>query len=282
MKRSRGGSLRRIFFPERRGCCVVLRRRPQAQRAHPALRGAVFLLLAAWAAVAATSLRAEESACRSLVHEGARYTICPVDLRRADIRMAWKRPDGMPYGSVAAVAEALRGQKLLFATNAGMYREDTTPVGLYVERGRTLTRANTAAGAGNFHLKPNGVFWIGRGRAGIEETSRFLRDKPSADYATQSGPMLVIGGKIHPRITEEGPSRKRRNGVGLVDPLHAVFAISDEPVSFGAFARLFRDALGCPDALFLDGSISALAIPGAVRLETLLPAGPIIGIFAKP
>jgi uncharacterized protein YigE (DUF2233 family) len=239
------------------------------------------LRLALLALVLAAPAAAQEAPCRPLVHEGARYTICPVDLRRAEIRMAWKRPDGAPYGSVGAAADSLRGQNLLFAVNAGMYREDSTPVGLYVEGGRTLVRANNARATGNFHLKPNGVFWVGRGRAGIVETGRYLRERPPADYATQSGPMLVIGGKIHPRITAEGPSRKRRNGVGLADPQKPVFVISEEPVSFGAFARLFRDALGCPDALFLDGSISALALPGQARLETLLPAGPVVAVFGR-
>ena len=91
--------------------------------------------------------------------------------------------------------------------NAGMFQEDQSPVGLYVERSRTLHSADTRGGGGsNFHLKPNGVFWIGEGVAGVTETGQFLASPPAARYATQSGPMLVIDGSIHPR---SGPTAPR-------------------------------------------------------------------------
>jgi uncharacterized protein YigE (DUF2233 family) len=93
--------------------------------------------------------------------------------------------------------------------------------------------------------------------------------------------MLVIDGKIHPKISDEGASRKRRNGVGVRDSHTVVFAISDGPVSFGAFARLFRDALGCRNALFLDGSISSLYAPNLGRADAIFPMGPIIGAFER-
>jgi uncharacterized protein YigE (DUF2233 family) len=101
------------------------------------------------------------------------------------------------------------------------------------------------------------------------------------DYATQSGPMLVIDGRIHPRISENGPSRKIRNGVGVRDRHKALFAISDEPVTFGEFARLFRDELGCENALFLDGTISSLFAPSLGRDDGLLPLGPMIGALPR-
>ncbi len=40
--------------------------------------------------------------------------------------------------------------------------EDLSPVGLLVEDGRTLSPVATGDGAGNFFLKPNGIFMIGR------------------------------------------------------------------------------------------------------------------------
>ena len=69
--------------------------------------------------------------------------------------------------------------------------------------------------------------------------------------------MLVVDGAIHPRFEPDGESRHVRNGVG-VNGSAAVFAISRSPVSLGSFARLFRDGLGCRNALFFDGTVSAL------------------------
>ena len=224
--------------------------------------------------------QAAEPVCRKLSYEGQGYAVCTADLRRQEIRLFWKAPDGDPYGGFRRLLPEA-GPNLVAAMNAGMYDPGLAPVGLYVENGRELKAANTASGEGNFHLKPNGIFFVAGGKAGVMETVAYLKRKPQAEFATQSGPMLVINGRIHPRITEDGPSKKIRNGVGVRDPNTVMFAISDEPVSFGVFARLFRDELGCRDALFLDGSISSLYSPELGRRDGLLPLGPIVGIMSR-
>ncbi|TGD99334.1 phosphodiester glycosidase family protein [Methylobacterium nonmethylotrophicum] len=240
-------------------------------------------LLAAGPAPAAPTAPAPASpaaACRPQSHEGQAYAVCTVDLRRARVKLFWRGPDGLPYGSLSRLAGQQAG--LAFAMNAGMYDTGLAPVGLYVEDGRELKAANTANGPGNFHLKPNGVFYVAGERAGVLETGRYLKVHPRAEFATQSGPMLVINGRIHPKISEDGPSQKIRNGVGVrPDGQTAVFAISEAPVSFGAFARLFRDALGCPNALFLDGSVSSLYAPSLGRQDLSRPLGPLVGAVAK-
>jgi uncharacterized protein YigE (DUF2233 family) len=93
--------------------------------------------------------------------------------------------------------------------------------------------------------------------------------------------MLVIDGRIHPKFSDTSVSLKVRNGVGVRDAATVVFAISEEPVSFAAFARLFRDALKCRNALFLDGSISSLYAPGLNRADALRPMGPIVGVVER-
>ncbi len=220
--------------------------------------------------------------CADLKQDGRSYTICRFDPKTDDLRLFWRAPDGEPLGSFEAAAATLKGgEKLVFAMNAGMYDPNYAPVGLYVEKGVELRRANTRGGAGNFHLKPNGVFFIGAGQAGVMETSHFLSARPAASYATQSGPMLVLNGKIHPRIQADGISAKTRNGVGVDSEGLVVFAISNEPVTFYEFASLFRDALHCDNALFLDGSVSALYAPNLGRNDFTLPMGPMVGAVAK-
>jgi uncharacterized protein YigE (DUF2233 family) len=127
-------------------------------------------------------------------------------------------------------------------------------------------------------MKPNGVFWIGDKAAGVTETSRYLANTPPTRYATQSGPMLIVDGKIHPKIKPNGTSLKIRNGVGACSGGAVAFAIADEPVTFDAFARLFRDGLGCQNALFLDGSVSSLYAPELSRDDEPEPIGPIVGV----
>jgi uncharacterized protein YigE (DUF2233 family) len=220
------------------------------------------------------------AACAPKNFDGAKFTVCAFDPRRDQIRLFLNGTDGKPYGSLAALAAALKakGEGLMFAMNAGMFKENQSPVGLYIENRQKLQEADTRGGATNFHLKPNGVFWIGDGVAGVTETSRYLVAPPAARYATQSGPLLVVDGKIHPKIKPNGASEKIRNGVGACGGGAIVFAISDVPVNFDRFARLFRDGLGCRNALFLDGSVSSLYAPELNRDDELAPIGPIAGV----
>ena len=229
--------------------------------------------------VAAAPAGAE--ACRVVAAQGESFTVCTIDLRRQRLRLFWLQADGRPYGALGTLA-ASQGGRLSFAMNAGMYDRDQAPVGLYVEDGREMRPVSTTDGPGNFHLKPNGVFWVKGEKAGVLDTARYLRAKIRPDFATQSGPMLVIDGQIHPKISADGPSQKIRNGVGVLEGSNvAVFAISERPVTFGAFARLFRDDLGCRNALFLDGSVSALYAPGVGRSDISRPLGPLIGATAR-
>lgn len=249
-----------------------------SRRRFLAVLGLAFLTLALSSTPSAATV-----ACRGLSHRAATYTVCTVDLRSADLRLFWQDRAGQPFGAIRALQTDLasRGLRLDFAMNAGMYELGGAPVGLYIENGARLRPANTAAGPGNFHLKPNGIFfWKGQ-RAGVVETGRYLKERPAADFATQSGPMLVIDGRIHPAFIPDGTSLKIRNGVGVASPDQVVFAISEGPVNFYDFATLFRDALGCRNALFLDGSISVAFTPER-GLPLLAPGlGPIVGVVAK-
>ncbi|WP_425444871.1 phosphodiester glycosidase family protein [Tabrizicola aquatica] len=233
------------------------------------LRLALAFLLAPVAAAAAT--------CRDTSFDGASYTLCEVTLAD-DLRLFHSGADGA-YGSFRAVNQALegQGQTLGFAMNAGMYHRDLDPVGLYVEEGQETSRLVTRDGPGNFGLLPNGVFCWGEGFRVIESRA-FKAEAPACRFATQSGPMLVIKGELHPRFLATSDSLYVRNGVGVsADGGRAVFAISNDAVNFHSFARLFRDELGLSDALYFDGNISRLYAPELGRHDAGFPMGPIVG-----
>src|SRR5512137_2528872 len=175
----------------------------------PVLKSLVALAVLLWTATAVAQ------PCADIEDGAASYTVCDFDARQNAVRLYLRDGDGGLYGGFSSLADALaaKGDTLAFAMNAGMYAPDYAPVGLYVESGRTLHGVNTAAGEGNFHMKPNGVFWVDGARAGVTETARFLKSRMGPAYATQSGPMLVVGGRINPHIHESGASEKYRNGV---------------------------------------------------------------------
>lgn len=235
------------------------------------MRLGVFLIAMILPAMAA-------AACRETTFEGNRYTVCEVGAAE-DLRLFQTAPDGKPYGTFDRIKEALaaEGATLGFAMNAGMYHPDRSPVGLMIEGGEQRARIVTAAGPGNFGLLPNGVFCISD-RFAVIESRTFAKAPPDCRFATQSGPMLVIDGALHPRFIPDSPSRYIRNGVGVsADGTRAYFVISRNSVNFADFGRFFRDALGTPQALYLDGSISRLYAPELGRRDLGFPMGPIVG-----
>jgi uncharacterized protein YigE (DUF2233 family) len=163
------------------------------------------------------------------------------------------------------------------ATNSGIYAKDMTPLGLHISNAKTLRRLNRShASSGNFFINPNGVFFLTAKGPRILSTDEFAKNKPAALEATQSGPLLLRQGKPNPRFQKNSGNRKMRSGVGVTQTGHVIFALSDDPVGFYEFAVFFRDEMKCPDALYLDGTISTLLTPTSTEVQLV----PFVGIWA--
>jgi len=221
---------------------------------------------------------APESACRERSFESTRFTVCKFDAARDRLELIGGQR------SFADLERSLgpRASRLRFAMNAGMYDEAGAPIGLFVRDGNEEKSLNRREGAGNFHLMPNGVFAVdGEGGLSVTTSATFRKKVRSPIWATQSGPMLVIEGKLHPKFDENGESQLIRNGVGVADSRTAYFVLSEDPVSFGRFARLFRDELGCRNALYLGGSVSSLWDPAGQRQDPHPELGPMVAVFRR-
>lgn len=215
-------------------------------------------------------------------YNGKKYRVLEADLTQVRVEMYWKDSRGLPYSSLPRLKDRIlsEGHQFLAATNAGMYTKSLEPLGLYVERGKQKVPLNLGrGGGGNFFMKPNGVFLIGRNGAKVVESTKYRKLNERILEATQSGPMLVEGGLIHPKFSQDSMNRKIRSGIGVKDPSHIVVALSEEPVNFDDFARLFRDRLACKDALYLDGTISRIQGKSDPAQETPFPFVAMIGIF---
>lgn len=221
--------------------------------------------------------------CSTTTFEDLRYTVCEVDAAAETLELFLYGDDGAPLGQFSNINRTLAPDDLhlVFAMNAGMYHDNRAPVGHYKEDGQEIMRVIESPGPGNFGLLPNGVFCIQEGRADVFETSAFLQAAPACRDATQSGPMLVIDGDLHPRFLEDGTSKFIRNGVGTSpDGQRVVFVISEEPVNFHSFGLLFRDHLELPNALYFDGKVSRLYAPALNRSDFGFSLGPIVGVVA--
>jgi uncharacterized protein YigE (DUF2233 family) len=210
-------------------------------------------------------------------HAGTTYWVYRVAPGKEKIELHLSEKAGVPH-TFPKLEERLRGEgrRLEFAMNAGIFEGNFRATGLHIAEGKTITPLNlddfVKRSEGeltpNFFLKPNGVFFIrADGSAAVVESHRYatLGEKPV--LATQSGPLLVAGGKIHPVLTPESTSERYRNGVGVTADGTIIFASSvlerDKGMSnLYRLAEFFRDKLGCPNTLYLDGDISYVYIRG--------------------
>lgn len=233
------------------------------------------------AAAAGRAAPVREAACRRETFEGDGFTVCVYRREADELRIVSRMGDG-PVGDFRRLGVALRKdeRRIRFAMNAGMYDPHRKAVGLLIENGKVVHRLETGGGEGNFYLLPNGVFSIdAEGRARIDETGARAAGTAGLRWATQSGPLLVAGGTLHPAVQPNGESRVVRNAVGVRSPDEALFVISDGPVSFGRLARFLRDGLGCPDVLYLDGYVSSLWDPASGRRDGTSGLGPMIVVL---
>jgi uncharacterized protein YigE (DUF2233 family) len=220
--------------------------------------------------------------CRRHESAGISAIVCRVDARREKLALHLADPQGAAYRGLRELRAALeaRGQKLLFAMNGGMFHPDMQPVGLLVIDGDEIAPINRSSGAGNFYLQPNGVFLVDAHGPRVLATHEYRNLTPS--LATQSGPMLLSHGVIPdlPAFRATSRSRHVRNGVCVPEGSEVAFVISEAAVTFREFAEYFRDALGCSDALYLDGSISSLYSAAMKREDNRGTLGPMFAVIA--
>ena len=220
-----------------------------------------------------------------LEHHGTKFVVFRLDKgEEQSLRFFWKRPDGSAYAGLSALRRdlAAQGEQLVFATNGGIFSREMVPMGLYIENGVILSPLNSSTGSGNFFFKPTGVFTIANNGAQVVETEAYRPADP-VRLAVQSGPMLVIGGELHPHLFPGNKSRKSRNGVGVDREGRVVFAFSDGCINLHGFGTLFRDRLDCPNALALDGQLSRIYLPerNYYAFWPWRPLGTIIGLSKR-
>ncbi|MDQ3246084.1 MAG: phosphodiester glycosidase family protein [Pseudomonadota bacterium] len=233
----------------------------------------VFLLAACSSGGA--SVKPPESPCRQQSFEGSRFTVCEAGDTR--LKLVAAGPKEASVRSFADLPPSVPQEQVAFAMNAGMFDEAGRPIGLAIADGQSKHAINLRDGGGNFHLQPNGVFLVTTsGRAMVVRSQAYSDLQTEPQQATQSGPMLVIQGKLHPKFDHDGESRNIRNGVGVTADGKAVFVISEDLVSFGRLGRFFRDALKTPNALYFDGSVSSLWDPANGRQDSHVELGPMI------
>lgn len=186
-----------------------------------------------------------------------------VNLSKSNLQFFHENEKGENYKNAKQLKKELKtkGKDLVFAMNGGMYLQDGSPQGLYIENGKIVKQLdNTQEAYGNFYMQPNGILFIdNENKAEVTQTKDFEFNN-NILYATQSGPMLVIDETLHPKFNKGSKSLHYRNGVGVLPNGNLLFAISKELINFYDFATYFKEQ-GCKNALYLDGFVSRMYLP---------------------
>lgn len=201
-----------------------------------------------------------QSAYRLVSHEGVEWIVVELDLSTVKLMLVGQAPGDPTTLHALDPFLAQRSLTLVMATNAGIFSPERRPMGLHIQDGKELAPLSTSEGEGNFFLKPNGVFWLDEKGAHVASTDAYT-PQGKVELATQSGPMLVEKGNVHPRFRASSESLRTRSAVGVNASGHVFVGLSKARVSFYSAATLFRDGLGCPNALYLDGEISDIMAP---------------------
>jgi len=198
----------------------------------------------------------------------------------SELQMFWKNDDGKRFRNAKGLKSHLDSldKKLLFCMNGGMFTPKHKPAGLFIENGVELQKINRVKDApGNFHLMPNGVFIIHKDNScNVVQTTDYKNSK-EINFATQSGPMLLINGEYHPKFNKGSKNLNIRNGVGILPNGKVLFAMSTERINFYDFANFFKKN-GCQNALYLDGAISKTYLPEKGVKELGGNFGVLIGV----
>src|SRR3954449_3801074 len=71
---------------------------------------------------------------------GKPFTVCRVNVQKEHLQLLLRDDVGQPFKRFDCLAPWIesRGQKLIFAMNAGMYQRDFSPLGLFVSGGQQV------------------------------------------------------------------------------------------------------------------------------------------------
>ncbi len=160
----------------------------------------------------------------------------------------------------ASVEEMGKYSDALIAINGGFFDTAFKPLGLRVHGKKRLTPIKS--------ISWWGVFYTIRNRPYVAKASQYQAKNRAVDFAIQSGPRLLINGRI-PKLK---PAVAERTALGITKNNHVIILVTEHAaMTTTALAKRMKAfPLYCTDALNLDGGSSTqlYANVGPLHLST--------------
>lgn len=165
-----------------------------------------------------------------------------IDLKNFDLQLVTTEDVNQENTSVRTLARSVQG---ILAINGGFFTPEFKLIGLRIQNGNRLSPLSSTSWWGVFYIKDDQAY--------ITSQSRFREKDKAIRTAVQSGPRLLVNGKI-PKLK---PGSAERSGVCITDDNHVVLAATtNAPLSTTDFAKLLKTFFSCRQALNLDGGQS--------------------------
>ena len=160
--------------------------------------------------------------------------------------------------------ESMQIDTSYFAITASIVDSVCYPLGLFINNYKINNEINLATGTGNFYLTPNGYFATDPNHFIISESKKYNKNV-NYNTAIQSGPLLLLNGKINSNFDKNSKNTNIRCGVGIYNTNNVdylIFVKSITPVTFYEFANLFLTKYDCKNALCLEsGGSCSMHLP---------------------
>ncbi|MDP3268783.1 MAG: phosphodiester glycosidase family protein [Legionella sp.] len=167
-----------------------------------------------------------------------------IDLKQNKLALVTAKNLSVKNASADQFAEQ---SKALVSINGGFFDQDFKPLGLRINNKKLENPLKKISWWGIFYVKNNTPF--------ISHVRHFSQDDDEIDFAIQSGPRLLIKGKI--------PSLKDgvadRSALGITAEGKVIILVStNAAMTTGELANLLKSPpLNCTDAINLDGGSSS-------------------------
>ncbi len=158
------------------------------------------------------------------------------------------------------VADLVKTNQALLGVNGGFFTPNFQPIGLRINQGVVRNPIQNTAWWGVFFTRNNQAYIVGK--------NDFKTNK-SIDFAVQSGPRLLINGKI-PNLK---PGVANRTALGIDGNGNVIILVTDNaPLATDDLATIMKNDLGCVNAINLDGGSSTQLYAKINKFKLNLPS----------
>lgn len=165
-----------------------------------------------------------------------------INLKNNELDLVMAKKLSRSYASVKDFAEH---SGALIALNGGFFDQNHNPLGLRISHQSQHNPLKNISWWGIFYIKDQ--------KPHITTVRQFKSDN-TIDFALQSGPRLLVKGKIPPLKA----GLAERSALGIDQQGRVVIVVTEHfPMTTTALAELMRSKLHCNDALNLDGGSSS-------------------------